>query len=199
MGNVMSIPELSIRMANLYGDDILCNNCFINQLYERVTSPLSPNSEHPDYLVDQLYDIQDMCNVTLPDYTVRLLDWYDTAPPLTSSDLGPSATPTLTAPCDNDVGRNVKESSSATCDSLSLQYGVSTGALQWLSNSDNCDRSSGACLPEACNLRQVTDGETCVSLAASIGDTNSTTLAQFMKWNPYVLGLCDSLTAGQYI
>lgn len=35
------------------------------------------------------------------------------------------------------------------------------------------------------------------SIAASIG--GDTTLAQFMKWNPYILGLCDSLTEGQYV
>ncbi|KAI0856210.1 hypothetical protein F4860DRAFT_493672 [Xylaria cubensis] len=202
-GDVTSIPESSIRMANLYGDDILCNDCFINQLYARVTSPFLPDSDHSDYLVDQLYDIQDICNVTVPDYTVRLLDWYDTAPPLTSTDLGGSATvtststaPPATTTC---VGQNVKENSSTTCDSLSLRYGVSTGALQWFSNSDTCDTSGGVCLPESCNLKQVMNGETCASLAASIGNANSTTLAQFLKWNLYVLGLCDSLTPGQYI
>ncbi|KAI2635310.1 hypothetical protein GGS21DRAFT_489973 [Xylaria nigripes] len=217
-------PDSSIRMANLYEDEILCNNCFINQLYARVTSQFLPDSDYSDYLVDQLFDIQDICNVTLPDYTVRLLDWYDTAPPLTLSNPSSNTTQTSTAPptmttCvgqqvgQGDSSSNVKSKrswldifrkvkvrqSSATCDSLSQKYGVGTGALQWFSDSDTCDISGGACLPKACNLRQVEEGETCTSLAVSIGDANSTTLAQFMKWNPYILGLCDNLTVGQYI
>ncbi|ORY61421.1 uncharacterized protein BCR38DRAFT_487174 [Pseudomassariella vexata] len=228
-GNVTSIPEESIRLANFYEDDILCNNCFINQLYARVTSQFLPNSDHSDYLVDQLYDVQDVCNITLPDFTIRLPYWYDTAPPLTSLNLGSSTTATATATSSASsttttcFGQLVGGSSStkakkswaevfspgnakvearqdaATCDDLSLQYGVSTGALQWFSDSDTCDVSSGICLPAACNLQQVVDGDTCASLAASVRGDNSTTLVQFMKWNPYVLGLCDSLTAGQYV
>lgn len=33
-----SCDNTNIRMANLYEDAILCNDCFINQLYARVTS-----------------------------------------------------------------------------------------------------------------------------------------------------------------
>ncbi|KAI1171674.1 hypothetical protein F4777DRAFT_582718 [Nemania sp. FL0916] len=203
-GNVTSIHGSNIRMANLYEDDILCNGCFINQLHARVISPFLPGSDHSDYLVDQLYDIQDVCNVTLPDYTVRLLDWYDMAPPLTSSNLvstmpnSPSNSP-LPSASTICTGQSVVAGSNATCDTLSLQYGVSTGTLQWFSSSDTCNVSSCACLPQACNLKRTTEGDTCASLAASIGNTNSTTLAQFLKWNPYILGLCDSLLAGQYV
>lgn len=35
------------------------------------------------------------------------------------------------------------------------------------------------------------------SIAASIG--GDTTIVQFKKWNTYVLGLCDSLTEGQWV
>lgn len=228
-GDVTAIPEDSIRMANLYEDDILCNNCFINQLYSRVTSDFLPNSDHSDYLVDQLFDIQDVCNITLPDFTLRLLDWYDTAPPLTSTDLGSTSTasattsaPTSSTTClgqsvGGSTGTKVKKWDSpnrvrgsapvsgaidtrqdaSSCDALSQQYGVTTGALQWFSDSDTCAFTSTACLPLACSLQQVASGDTCTSIAASIG--GDTTLAQFMKWNPYILGLCDSLTEGQYV
>ncbi|KAI0476399.1 hypothetical protein GGR56DRAFT_468019 [Xylariaceae sp. FL0804] len=203
-GDASAIPEANIRMANLYSDDILCNNCFVNQLYARVTSPFLPDADHSDYLVDQLFDIQDICNVTLPEFTVRLLDYYDAAPPLTSTDFGTGATTTTTttsapAATTTCAGQSITESSGKTCDTLSTTYGVSTGSLRYFSNSDTCDTSAGACLPAACQLRQIESDETCASVAASIGDNNSTTLAQFMGWNPYVLGLCDSLTEGQYV
>ncbi|KAI0437595.1 hypothetical protein F4803DRAFT_555865 [Xylaria telfairii] len=217
-GNVTDIPESSIRMANLYSDDILCNNCFINQLYARVTSEFLPDSDHSDYLIDQLFDIQDICNVSLPEFTVRLPIFYDTAPPLTSVDLGTptsSAPPVATTCVGQQVGGSISTNTKRSwfgsitkvqirqdpesCDSLSLQYGVATGALQWFTDSDTCDVSGGACLPAPCKLQQVADGDSCTSIAASIGAANSTTLAQFLKWNSYVLGLCDSLTAGQYV
>lgn len=69
----------------------LCNNCFISQLYARVTSQFLPDSDHSDYLVEQLFDIQDVCNVSLPEFTVRMPDAYENAAPLTSTYLGTSS------------------------------------------------------------------------------------------------------------
>ncbi|KAK1972915.1 hypothetical protein LY78DRAFT_154628 [Colletotrichum sublineola] len=39
-------------------------DCFINQLYTRLTSIFLPDTDHSDYLVDQIFDIQDVCNIT---------------------------------------------------------------------------------------------------------------------------------------
>ncbi|RKU41544.1 hypothetical protein DL546_001268 [Coniochaeta pulveracea] len=191
-----------VRMATLYNDTTLCNSCFLDQLFARVTSPYLPDTDHSDYLVDQIFDVYQVCNVTLPDFTVRALDWYDLAPPLTSTYLGSSttsgvATATGSAPAATTTCLGQSVSSGTGCDALATKYGVGTGALQYYSNSDNCTFTTAACLPSACKLQQVQTGDTCASLAAAVG--GNTTLTQFLKWNPYVMGLCDSLTAGQYI
>ncbi|KAI1880137.1 hypothetical protein JX265_001758 [Neoarthrinium moseri] len=196
-GNVTDIPESSIRMANLYPDEILCNGCFIDMLYTRVTSNYLPDSDHSDYLADQLLDIQDVCNKTRPDFTMRLPTTYDTAPPLTSLNLGSTTTTSSTAAPTTTCAGQAIPAGSLTCDDLSARYGVSTGALQWYTNSDQCTVRSTACLPPPCQLKQVKVGDSCASLAAGVA--GNITKVQFQKWNPYVLGLCDSLTEAQYV
>ncbi|KAK8097735.1 uncharacterized protein PG998_013221 [Apiospora kogelbergensis] len=70
-GNASAIPVADMRMANLYDDDTLCNDCFIEMLYQRVTSSLLSDEDHSDYLVDQLQDIGDICSTSIRDFTLR--------------------------------------------------------------------------------------------------------------------------------
>ncbi|OHE97574.1 LysM domain-containing protein [Colletotrichum orchidophilum] len=223
-GNSTDIPEANVRLANLYEDDILCSDCFINQLYTRLTSIFLPDTDYSDYLADQIFDIQDVCNITIPDFTIRLPWDYDAAEPLSSVDVGSSTTAVATATTSTAaatttcVGQTIgsaaaskraedlswferstpglKARQASSCGDLSSQYGVSTGALQWFTNSDTCAVSGYVCLPQRCTLQKVGSNETCESIAASIG--GGTTIVQFKKWNTYVLGLCDSLSEGQY-
>lgn len=118
--------------------------------------------DHSDYLVNQIFDIQDVCNVTLPDFTVRLPDYFEVAAPLTSTNLGPTTTssPTTSAPATTTTCLGQSVSTGSGCDALSAQYGVGTGALQYLSNSDTCTFTNTACLPSACKLQQVKTGDT---------------------------------------
>ncbi|CZR67061.1 uncharacterized protein PAC_16960 [Phialocephala subalpina] len=210
-GNASMIDPENERMANLYSNDVLCDNCFVRLLYARVTSPYLADSDHSDYLVDQLQDIGDICNTTIPNITIRALPSYVTAPPVTSINFGSTTTtisPPVTTTCSGQIlnsskkrflqlqGRDIQgEEATSTCDRLSTTHGISTGTLQYVSNSDNCTITSSTCFPSACKLQQVPTGVTCDSLAASL---NATTV-QLLTWNKNILGLCDSLFAGQYI
>lgn len=70
------------RIANLYPNDLLCSKCFLNMFYLRLASPYLPDLDHSDYLVEQWFDILDVCNATssIPDLLVRTLPFYQWAP-----------------------------------------------------------------------------------------------------------------------
>ncbi|KAF3021589.1 hypothetical protein E8E14_013554 [Neopestalotiopsis sp. 37M] len=159
-GNVSAIPDGSQRMANLYGDDILCNQCFIEMLYSRVTSSLLSNEDHSDYLVDQLQDVADICSTQLRDFTIRAVPTYDPAPPVTSTPA--TTTSGATAPA-----------AAATCAGQAVNAG------------------SGY------NQRSVSAGGLHLATPDYLSDLVTT--VQFLSWNPNIIGLCDSLTTGQYI
>ncbi|KAI1212568.1 uncharacterized protein F4807DRAFT_450236 [Annulohypoxylon truncatum] len=213
-GNASSIPSDDVRMANLYDDDVLCNDCFVQMLYRRVTSSYLEDSDYSDYLVGQLQDIADVCSTLIPNIAVRQLPTYEVAPPVTSINFGANTTTTTTSSpaasttCSGQtLGGEAKRrgvsfwsleerQASSSCDALSSQYGVTTGDLQYLTGSDTCQVSKSICLPAACKLAQVASGDTCATLAGAAGNV---TISQFLKWNTHIMGLCDSLTAGQYV
>ncbi|KAH7321501.1 hypothetical protein BKA65DRAFT_568274 [Rhexocercosporidium sp. MPI-PUGE-AT-0058] len=173
----VTLPQYT-RMANLYTDDVLCDNCFIQMLYARVTSPFLADSDQSDFLVSQLQDIGDVCNVTIPDITVRALPSYVQAPPVTSINFEATTTSTTSAPATTTTCAGQLIASGSGCATLSTKYGVTTGDLQKLSGSDTCAITISTCFLAACTLQTVPTGATCDSFAAS---------------------LCDSLTAGQYV
>ncbi|KAH0366144.1 hypothetical protein KCU65_g5538, partial [Aureobasidium melanogenum] len=190
------LPE-NMRLANLYTDDVLCDNCFIQMLYARVTSPYLADSDQSDFLVSQLQDIGDVCNVTIPDITIRALPNYADSPKLTSINFESTATSTVssaaaTTTCDGQV-----IASGSGCAALSAKYGLTTGDLQKLTGSDTCVISASTCFPAACTLGTVPTGATCESFATSI--SVNTTTVQLLLWNPNIQGLCDRLTAGQSV
>lgn len=159
-------------------------------LYYRVTSIFLADSDHSDYLIGQLQDIEDVCSTQLPDITIRNLPPYDPAPTVTST--ATTTTGTVPPAATTCAGQTV--SSGSGCDSLSATYGVATGDLQTLSGSDTCQISTAVCLPAACTLQSVASGQTCDTVAVGL---NVTTI-QFLSWNRNVMGLCDSLAA-QYV
>ncbi|TEY30753.1 hypothetical protein BOTCAL_0847g00020 [Botryotinia calthae] len=190
-----TVPEYT-RMANLYTDDVLCDNCFIQMLYARVTSPYLADSDHSDFLVDQLLDIGDICNVTIPDITVRGLPSYAGAPPPTSVNIGTTRAATTSAPTSTTCAGQLFGPASG-CQALSTKYGVTTGDLQTISGSDTCAISGSLCFPKACSLQAVPSGASCDSFASSL--PGNVTTVQLLNWNPNIQGLCDSLTAGQMV
>jgi hypothetical protein len=62
-------------------------------LYTKVTSEFLADTDHADYLVDQLQDIADVCNTSIPAITTRASTSFDLAPAPT-----PSNTTTVVPP-----------------------------------------------------------------------------------------------------
>lgn len=104
-------------MANLYSSDTvglklkaaksnhltnlckLCSDCFVAMMHKRLSSPYLPDSEHSDYLVDQLNDIATVCAVAVPPLTTRVLPNYAAAQTPLSPALGQNATVAANGTC----------------------------------------------------------------------------------------------------
>lgn len=175
-GNGTGIDPANERMANLYSNDVvccqstchssfcvtltthnqLCDDCFVQMLYTKVTSEFLADTDHADYLVDQLQDIADVCNTSIPAITTRASTSWDLAPPPTP--LTTTTPPPATTTCTPGQGQTL--SSGTGCDSLSQKYGITTGDLKALSSSDVCSISKASCFPLACSLQQVASGAT---------------------------------------
>lgn len=119
-------------------------------MYTRLSSPYLPDVDHSEYLVQQYFDILDVCNATatMPELVVAGYYAYEDVPAAVTN-----AT-SLPANCTNDQQR-LDGNSGQTCDQLSIQYGVSTGDLQAATDSDECKSDSCVCLPPPCTLLQI--------------------------------------------
>ncbi|KAG9963623.1 hypothetical protein KCU61_g3456, partial [Aureobasidium melanogenum] len=196
-----SDPDAGTRIANLYNDTLLCSQCFISVMWWRINSMYLPDTDYSDYLIDQYQDILDVCNVTtVPDTIIRPLPNYPQAPNVTylppGTDPGDNSTTNVNATCN---GQTITPGTSG-CDALSTQYGVTTGDLQAVTDTDDCSSSNKVCVPLSCSLSQVTSNASCDTLAASFStSTLNVTTSLFLFWNPNVMGLCDSVTEGQYV
>jgi hypothetical protein len=178
-GDGTGIDPASQRMANLYSNDVvccqstccsslclmlttnqqLCDDCFVQMLYTKVTSEFLADSDHADYLVGQLQDIADVCNTSIPAITTRASISWDQAPAPTPVD---ATTTTTAAPATTTcaAGQGQTLSSGTGCDALSQKYGITTGDLEAISGSDSCSISKASCYPLACSLQQVASGAT---------------------------------------
>jgi hypothetical protein len=147
--------SLCTSMLTIYQQ--LCDDCFVQMLYTKVTSEFLADTDHADYLVDQLQDIADVCNTSIPAITTRATISWDLAPAPT-----PTTTTTTPAPpsttCAGGQGQTL--SSGIGCDALSQKYGIATGDLEAISGSDVCSISKASCYPSACSLQQVASGAT---------------------------------------
>jgi hypothetical protein len=129
-------------------------------MWWRINSPFLPDTDYSDYLIEQLQDIKDVCNVTMPDLLIRALPSYATAPAPTilppgtdpnenGTSSGPCNGQTITAsaakredsapkeankrlvlPNDSSGAARVDRAASGACDALSTKYGVPTGGIQ---------------------------------------------------------------------
>ncbi|KFY96630.1 hypothetical protein V500_02364 [Pseudogymnoascus sp. VKM F-4518 (FW-2643)] len=195
-------PGSMNRMANLYYDTILCSPCFLTVMWHRINSIFLPDTDYSDYLIEQYQDIQDVCQISMPETVVRALPAYAAAPNATYLPPGTDPANNSSAPSassGNCTGQTLSPSSS-DCDSLSQQYRVTTGDLQAATNSDDCTISDTICVPSACTLKQINIGDSCDALAtAYTTSTLNVTTTLFLSWNPNIIGLCDNLTTSQYV
>lgn len=100
--NPANVTADNQRIANLYPDSMLCSECFLKMMFQRITSDYLPDSDYSDYLVAEFQDIQDVCSTTLaPTLSTRQVWNLPTAfPPVTQVFVSgtltvlPSSTPT---------------------------------------------------------------------------------------------------------
>ncbi|KAL2066090.1 hypothetical protein VTL71DRAFT_2161 [Oculimacula yallundae] len=191
----VTLPEYT-RMANLYTDDFLCDNCSRQMLHARVTSPFLADSDQCDFLVSasrhrrrmQRHNSGDNRSSIAKLCASSAIDFCPFGTTTTSNTSGPTTSTTC-------AGQLI--ASGSGCAALSTKYGIATGDLQKLSGSDTCVISSSTCFPSACTLQIVPSGATCTSFAAGL--SGNITTVQLQLWNRNIQGLCDSLTAGQSV
>ncbi|KUI67451.1 hypothetical protein VM1G_02901 [Cytospora mali] len=200
-GNTNSDDPANQRLANLYGDDVLCTECYIQLLFQRLSSPYLPSGDdYSAYLIEQYQDILDVCNYTdqMPELVITAQPDYDDAPV-------PALNLTVATGCSGQLITVSSLDPNANCATIAQAFNVATGAVQDATGSQDCadTSSSSFCLPLPCTIDQVPTGATCASLAAAASYVNATvnftvTTVQFLAWNPHINGICDNLQAGDY-
>lgn len=126
-------------------------------MWWRINSQYLPDTDYSDYLIDQYQDILDVCNVTnIPESIIRPLPEYPQAPNVTyllpGSDPASNDTSNANVTCN---GQTISPGAGG-CNALSSEYGVTTGDLQAVTDTDDCSASDDVCVPLSCTLSQVT-------------------------------------------
>ena len=171
------VPPENERIANLYPDSLLCSDCFLKMFYLRVASPFLPDLDYSDYLIDQYFDIVDVCQAQMPDLLVRQLPHYDYTPGFLDStpdvsDSGANGGGSSAVACNRTL--TADELSQLTvpdanangpiyCDALSEKYDVATGDLQLAFDNYHCVPTidlTSACVPAGCTLMRVPEDAT---------------------------------------
>ncbi|KUL81901.1 hypothetical protein ZTR_09536 [Talaromyces verruculosus] len=186
-------------LSNLYNQSMLCSDCFVKMMYQRLVNPYLPDADFSDYLVQQFDDIQQVCSTSMA-LTTRALPTYSNVSTTvtataTATTLGNATVPT----CSGQVIPTV--SPALSCDELSQKYGVTTGDLVVATQDWDCGITGPLCLPTNCTVDFIPFGETCDSLIQRYSSVSGTTITsnQFMTWNKNILGLCDDLQGYQYV
>jgi hypothetical protein len=148
------------RMSTLYDDDLLCSECFMKQLYARITSEFLQDTDYGDYLVNEYQDIQNVCKKSVGELVTRIVPGYphltdgpdigkpEYIPPATST---PAATPTPTACAGRTVDiRPLLEE--FDCHDIAEKYNIASGSLAVATKSSWCKTDVEICIPQACNL-----------------------------------------------
>ncbi|KAF2766280.1 hypothetical protein EJ03DRAFT_345213 [Teratosphaeria nubilosa] len=173
-----NVTDYNQRISNLYSNDLLCSTCFINTFFLRLASPYLPDLDYSDYLVEQYYDIIEVCaNNQMPDLIIRLTPDYSDAPgyfngqPVNST-LQPfidGSTAILPDATTTDNGTD----SNATCTGQTLTYSQLNEVATTFGNSGSsnfCDASSAAFTVTSGDLYQAFGNYGC-----DISDANDTT------------------------
>lgn len=146
------------RIANLYPDTLLCSECFLKMFYLRLASPFLPDLDQSDFMVDQWFDMLDVCNAnsTMPELLVRTLPYYEAAPGF-SIDGSSNATESLADPlplganrtCNSTLSERVitfanlivppiDYSTQTPCDIIPPYLEASTGDVQQIMGNPGC-------------------------------------------------------------
>lgn len=108
-------------------------------MWHWINSPFLPDTDYSDFMIDQYQDIQDVCNFTVTGPLVAI------RPP---PDTDPNQNYTAPTGCS---GQQINVNGES-CDSLSANYGVTTGDLEAAANSTDCSTATTLCLLLSCNV-----------------------------------------------
>jgi hypothetical protein len=114
-----------------------------------------PDTDASDWLIEQYQDIQDVCQVVMPDTVIRAPLDYASAPNITYLLPGTDPAENSTDSNNGTTCRGQTISPGTGCDGLSQNYGVTTGDLQAASGTDDCSFTGTLCVPAACTLQRV--------------------------------------------
>ncbi|PVH93332.1 carbohydrate-binding module family 50 protein, partial [Periconia macrospinosa] len=162
---------------------VTCNDCFLKQIQTQLQMPLSSN---PD-LASTFTSLTNQCSktgfvVTPPATTTQFIT---KGTPPTTSGIPPSPT--------GCVGSIYSLKSTDTCQSVSLEQGLSTADLLTANGLQAyCEQfptAGNLCIPTnaKCKTYTIKSGDSCVSIA----DANKLTFVQFVTWNPMVGQTCS--------
>jgi hypothetical protein len=127
-------------------------------MWWRVNSLYLPDTDYSDFLIDQYQDILDVCNVTnVPETIVRPLPGYPQAPNTTYLPPGTDPADNGTSNANTTCSGQTITLGSGGCDALSTKYGVTTGDLYAVTDTDDCSSPSEVCVPLSCSLTQTTN------------------------------------------
>lgn len=80
-----NVTAENARISNLYGNDMLCSDCFIKLFSLRLSSDYLPDHDYSDYLVGQFQDIQDVCSTDAGAISTRFWAGYVDVTTITSN------------------------------------------------------------------------------------------------------------------
>lgn len=148
------------RMSTLYDDELLCSECFMKQLYARVTSEFLQDTDYGDYLVNEYQDVQNVCKKSMGELVTRIVPAYphltegpdigkpEYTSPVTST---PAATPSPTA-CAGRVVDIRPLLEDFDCHEIAEQFELASGSLAAVTGNNYCTTDVEICIPQACNV-----------------------------------------------
>ena len=175
--NPANVTAANQRMANLYNDTILCDECFMKIFYQRLGSDFLPDSSYSEYLVDQMQDIQDVCTTTIGVISTRGVYAY---PPTTPTPILAN----VTAPNPNTT----------TAYATSTTAAASMSASATVSSVVTPTPTHGTMVSNCNSFYYAQANDDCYDIALN----HNITLADFEAWNIAVGSNCTGLWADYY-
>lgn len=149
-------------------------------LQARLNSPYTPDSQHTDYLAAEFSEIVSYCGLDNSTYTLSPSATYasyaavnytsttavSTSTAVATTCAGQTIPTTAVEAAASKARRQLLDDSTANanvstvCETLAVNYQVTTGDLVTASGNNDCNFTSALCLPQTCELLQVSDGET---------------------------------------
>jgi hypothetical protein len=150
------LPE-DRRLTNLYPQSVVCSDCFVKILHQRLSSPFLEDTDWTQNLITQFHDIEANCSTSIPLATSSSTLFVGTVPkpaPTATATISESASGSATTTC---AGQLVSPTSAQfRCRKIADTYGVPDGEIVVASGSQDCEFDTPLCLPAPCELDIIT-------------------------------------------